>query len=91
MAPDATSDTEVELLVRSGLANSATATARAEDWLVALRGLNNRDKVVIVLRFLFGLSQYEVADWLGVTRTRVFQMEQRALGRLRNRNTEIFL
>ena len=66
-------------------------TARREELVRALATLDNREKVVLVLRY--GLDSKpprtlsDVGDKLGITRERVRQIETRALGKLRHPST----
>lgn len=49
----------------------------------ALEGLGRRERIVIWFRFVFGLTFVEVAEILGVSRARVWQLHERGLRELR--------
>ena len=62
---------------------AALASERRRTLLGALTGLREEDRLVIAYRFLFDLSEAEMAEALGCARGTVKSRLSRALGRLR--------
>lgn len=60
-----------------------------ENWLEgiavreALRKLENREKLILTLRFYEGKTQMEVADTIGISQAQVSRLEKAALGQLK--------
>jgi RNA polymerase sigma-70 factor (ECF subfamily) len=68
---------------------AALAHERSEELLSALARLDERDREVLVHRFLLGLGEEETAAALGVRRGTVKSRTSRALERLRAEVTEV--
>ncbi|KAB2954517.1 RNA polymerase sporulation sigma factor SigG [Heliorestis acidaminivorans] len=49
----------------------------------ALRKLNDREKLILTLRFFEGKTQMEVADEIGISQAQVSRLEKAALGHMR--------
>jgi RNA polymerase sporulation-specific sigma factor len=49
----------------------------------ALRKLNDREKLILTLRFFDGKTQMEVADEIGISQAQVSRLEKAALGHMR--------
>jgi RNA polymerase sporulation-specific sigma factor len=49
----------------------------------ALRKLNDREKLILTLRFFEGKTQMEVADEIGISQAQVSRLEKGALGHMR--------
>lgn len=49
----------------------------------ALQKLNNREKLILTLRFFEGKTQMEVADEIGISQAQVSRLEKTALGHMR--------
>ncbi|MDD4170426.1 MAG: RNA polymerase sporulation sigma factor SigG [Desulfotomaculaceae bacterium] len=49
----------------------------------ALRKLNNREKLILTLRFYEGKTQMEVAEEIGISQAQVSRLEKAALGHMR--------
>lgn len=49
----------------------------------ALKKLNNREKMILTLRFYRGKTQMEVAEEIGISQAQVSRLEKSALGQLR--------
>jgi len=67
-----------------GEASPAPDEAQA-DILVALRGLTQRQRQVLVLRFVIGMSQEETAELLGIARGTVAATTNQAVAAMRAR------
>ena len=50
----------------------------------AIRGLNEREKKILSLRFFKGKTQMEVADEIGISQAQVSRLEKGALERIKN-------
>jgi len=68
-------------------AESALATDRRRHLLDAVRGLGDRDREVVVCRYLLDLSEAETATTLGLPKGTVKSRTARALTKLRDRLT----
>ncbi len=60
----------------------------ADEWEDLLRFHPPRERTLVVLRYLHGVGPQAAADWLGVSRMRVWQIEDAAFKRFRQRFTE---
>jgi len=49
----------------------------------ALRKLNDREKLILTLRFFEGKTQMEVADEIGISQAQVSRLEKAALGHMK--------
>ncbi|NMD33028.1 MAG: sigma-70 family RNA polymerase sigma factor, partial [Firmicutes bacterium] len=49
----------------------------------AMTRLNEREKMILTMRFYRGKTQMEVADEIGISQAQVSRLEKAALGRLR--------
>ena len=49
----------------------------------ALQKLNDREKLILTLRFYRGKTQMEVADEIGISQAQVSRLEKSALGQLK--------
>lgn len=65
-----------------------TTLQRYGDLAAAIESLEEREKVIITLRFFRDLSQAEVAKKLNISQMHVSRLQQRALSRLREMLTE---
>jgi RNA polymerase sigma-70 factor (ECF subfamily) len=63
---------------------AAVTAERRDELLAALAGLDERDREVLVYRFLLGLGEEETASALGVRRGTVKSRTSRALERMRS-------
>src|SRR5262249_26851861 len=60
------------------------ASERNEVMATAVNGMNDRQRLVVILYFYQGLTQREIGDVLGVTESRVCQMISRAVAQIRS-------
>ncbi|MFY9275831.1 MAG: sigma-70 family RNA polymerase sigma factor, partial [Clostridium sp.] len=49
----------------------------------AMKKLNNREKLILTLRFFNGKTQMEVADEIGISQAQVSRLEKTALKHMR--------
>jgi RNA polymerase sporulation-specific sigma factor len=60
-----------------------------KDWLdeislkEAIKGLNEREKRILSLRFFVGRTQMEVAEEIGISQAQVSRLEKSALNRIK--------
>lgn len=77
-------DWEIVLLLLSGLREGPKPSGlRAREWWAFLAPLDPREKVVVILRYVWGMPTDTIGEWYGVTRTAIFALERRALGKLK--------
>lgn len=90
MTPDpldlAVSITVADLLTTEGDAESTVLELESHELLKrALSLLSDREVEVLLMRHDFDLHQHEVARVLGVSPARVYQIEHRAMSKLREK------
>ena len=61
----------------------STSILNAENRLECIKKLNNREKLVLDLRFYKGRTQIEVADEIGISQAQVSRIEKNALKNMR--------
>jgi len=49
----------------------------------AMQKLNDREKLILTLRFYRGKTQMEIADQIGISQAQVSRLEKSALGQIR--------
>lgn len=54
-----------------------------EDWLVLMRTLDRRERIVVVMHAIRGLSFEAIANWFELSRPRADQLWRRALEKMR--------